>query len=128
MKGCSLGLRKSSERSIPAGPSGRWNKNTLKDGSVAEPQRSLSPPQIKRNAGLSQISGNLRIEFCCSATFPDLSLSPLTAGGPRQCDSSLSACLIRNSQFGLRSSRGGEWRSALPTRSANTGQPDHHLA
>lgn len=89
-------------------------------------------------------------EFCCSATFLDLSLSPLTAGRPpsssssfplftpspsrslpvfpacgsgvsfscvrrpRQCDSSLSACLIRNSQLGLGSSRRGDWRSALP--------------
>lgn len=93
-------------------------------------------------------------EFCCSATFLDLSLSPLTAARPpsssssssilppfsllhppwsllvfpvcgsgvsfscvrrpHQCDSSLSACLIRNSQLGLGSSRRGDWRSALP--------------
>lgn len=33
---------------------------------------------------------------------------------PRQSDSSLFACLIRNSQLGLRSSRRGDWRSALP--------------
>lgn len=32
---------------------------------------------------------------------------------PHQCDSSLSACLIRNSQLGLESSRRGDWRSAL---------------
>lgn len=35
------------------------------------------------------------------------------SGGPRQCDSFLSACLIRNSQLALGSSRRDDWRSAL---------------
>lgn len=94
----------------------------------------------------SLVTQRLLDEFCCSATFLDLSLSLLTAASmppplfhsftvpsslpyvsqhadwgvsfscvrrPRQCDSSLSACLIRNSQLGLESSRRGDWRSAL---------------
>lgn len=112
-------------------------------------------------------------EFCCSATFLDLSLSPLTAGRlpasspyfplftpspsrslpvflldpsmwivvsfscvrrPRQCDSSLSACLIRKQPAwsGKQQERRLPFSSRQPGNceisSANTSQPDHHLA
>lgn len=112
-------------------------------------------------------------EFCCSATFLDLSLSPLTAGRPpssapsfplftpspsrslpvflfdpsmriglsfscvrhpRQCDSSLSACLIRKQPAwsGKQQERRLAFSSPQPGNceisSANTSQPDHHLA
>lgn len=95
--------------------------------SLKDPWRSFAaqPPSLTCHSVLWQLVGRPPnpSPLFHSFTLPVFLLYPSmliggshfhVSGGPRQCDSSLSACLIRNSQFGLGSSRRGDWRSVLP--------------